>query len=118
MIANDDPSLIDDDAHIPPDHPARIAVARLLSNTLSIWCLCDATACRRAGRCKGDPRKCLNECTPLLSPDVVAGGQAVIEGCCQELTFDEAYARWPAELTALSAWIDRIEGPPPQPPSA
>jgi hypothetical protein len=118
---------------ISPDHPepaladerilprsARVATQRALSNIYSLWCLCEKTACRRAGRCTGEPRDCLDAITPLLADTVIEGGVHTLEGKMEGLSFDELYARHPDEILALSAWNTLIEGPADvaeQPPS-
>ena len=82
---------------------------RMFSDIYSFWCLCEKTACRRAGRCKGEPRDCLDAMMPLISDLVYEGGQRMVEAKCDGLTFDEAFERWPDELASLWAWNNRIE---------
>jgi hypothetical protein len=102
-----------DDEPLPPlDHPASIAVARLLANTLSLWGLCRSARCRRNRACMGAPLECLADCGTLLSDDVFEGGLACIDGQCEGLSFDQAFARWPDQLAALSQWIAHIEHNP------
>ncbi len=81
----------------------------MLSDIYSFWCLCEKTACRRAGRCTGDPERCLAACLPLISEAVAEGGQRMVEAKCEGLSFDEALERWPDELASLWAWNNRIE---------
>jgi hypothetical protein len=109
-IDDDDPATIAEDARrFPPGHLVHKALRRTLSDIYSFWCLCDKAACRRAGRCKGEPRDCLDAMMPLISAPVCEGGQRMVEAKCDGLTFDEALARWPDELASLWAWNNRIE---------
>jgi hypothetical protein len=106
------PALPDDEPLPPPDHPVSIAVARLLANTLSLWGLCRSARCRRNRACMGNPHECLEGCGALLSDDVFDGAMACIEGQCEGLSFDQAFARWPEQLAALAHWTTRIEHNP------
>ena len=96
---------------VPPGHPSDADIGRQMSNIYGFWQLCGRAACRRAGRCSGDPNFCFDACMPLLSDAVVAGGEAFMEGRFQELSFDEALARWPQEITALATWRNAIGRP-------
>lgn len=96
---------------VPPGHPIHAEIGRLTSDTYAFWRLCGRAACRRAGRCNGDPNSCCAACMPLLSDAVLAGGDAMFEGRRLGLSFDEARARWPEELTALATWRNAIGRP-------
>ena len=70
---HDTPAQSDDiDARFPPGHPVHKAVQRVVSDTYSFWALCESGKCRRAGRCRGEPTRCLDAFMPLLSPAVGA----------------------------------------------
>ena len=101
----------DFDRRFPPGHPIHAEIGRLASDTYAFWALCGRAACRRAGRCSGDPHFCCEACMPLLSDAVVAGGDAMCEGRRLGLSFDEARARWPEELAALATWLSTIRRP-------
>lgn len=105
--------LFHDEERIPP--AARVAVQRVVSDLYSLWCLCDKGACRRARRCKGNPKECLETLTPLLASEVIDGGHYFFEGKEQGLSFEELYERHPDEIAALGNWraaIDRRPLPP------
>jgi len=101
----------DFDRRFPPGHPIHAEIGRLASDTYAFWALCGRAACRRAGRCSGDPHFCCEAYMPLLSDAVVAGGDAMFEGRRLGLSFDEARARWPEELAALAGWFNAIRPP-------
>ena len=104
-----DPAPEEEDlSKYPPGHPVAVAAGRLLSDTYSFWCICDAKACRRSGCCVGDPMKCLRACAPMLSETLFICGHLHIQAKCEGLTFDEAFERWPA-LVSLYDWNDRLE---------
>ena len=98
-----------DDRDFPPGYPVHAAVQRLLSNHFAFWCLCEASTCRRARSCKGDPARCLDACMPLLPEDAHRGGLRVFEGHAEELSFDEAFARWPDEMLAWTHWVNHLK---------
>ena len=98
-----------DEQDFPPGHPIHAAVQRMLSNHYSFWCICNASACRRARCCKGDPEKRLDACMPLLPDDAYEGGVRVLDGRESGLTFDQAWLRWRDELAAWGLWKQRLE---------
>ena len=99
----------EDEQDFPPGHPVHAAVHRMLSNHYSFWCICNASPCRRARRCTGDPARCLEACMPLLPADAYEGGMRALDGTSAGLTFEQALARWPDELAAWTEWKDRLE---------
>jgi len=108
--SNDETSpALRDDAPLPPGHPVRLAMARVLSDTLMLWRLCLSARCRRNGKCKGDPDACLDIGGALLSDDVFNGGVAFLEAKIDGLSFDEAWAQCPDEFAAFGEWARRIE---------
>ena len=104
-----DSRIADDDPCAPPTNPVPADVQRCFSDIYSLWCLCDLTACRRAGRCTGDPSRCSHTCMPLVSDAVREGGERLFEARLDGLGFDDAMKRWPDKLRFLSAWKFRIE---------
>lgn len=101
--------IAEDDREIPPGHPLHAAIGRTLSDVYTFWSLCDIARCRRAGRCSGNPERCLDTCLPLLSPKVVEGGLLAIDAKCNDMTVEEAIDRWPDELRHLWTWTMLVE---------
>jgi hypothetical protein len=107
---------LDDAAHdeepLPPsDHPATIAVGRYLSDTLSLWRLCESSRCKRRRRCMLVPPE-YKACLPLLSDEVRAGGVAFIQGKVEGLSYDDLLAESEDVIMAMNEWCWRIEGCP------
>lgn len=94
---------------LPPGHPVRTAVGRTLSNIFSFWCLCEATKCRRAGRCVSDPHRCLDTLLPLISNAVYDEGQREFAAKAEGLSFEEMLERWPEGLPNLWRWVIAVE---------
>jgi hypothetical protein len=119
MESQNDPNDVhaDDLAHDeeplpPPGHPATIAIGRYLSDTLSLWRLCEVSRCKRRRRCMRVPPECLKACLPLLSDDVRAGGVAYIQGKVEGLGYDDLIAESGDVIMAMEEWLWRIEGCP------
>ena len=92
----------------PTSDEFAIAMARALSNTLALAHLCLSPRCRRTGKCKGDPRECLEVGETVLSPDVVDGARLFLEGQLEGLSFDRAVAAGPQQVEAYLNWIGHI----------
>lgn len=103
----------DGEERLPP--AARLAMGRLTSNLFALWCLCEKGACRRAGRCKGDPNECLETLTPLLATKVIDGALCFFKGHEQGLSFEELYKRHPDEIVAFAHWRTCIDRRPLRP---
>ncbi len=83
---------------------------RALSDLLSIWALCGRSACRKARACRGDSRKCIPRCGPLVPEDVRVWMAALMEYKRDGLRFDDARAALPPELEeAWAAWDEAVK---------
>ena len=107
---HDTPAQSDDiDARFPPGHPVHKAIQRVVSDTYSFWALCDSGKCRRAGRCRGEPERCLDAFMPLLSPAVGEAGNAWHHAVCQQMSFDAALAQYGEQFLTLHRWKQTVE---------
>ena len=108
--AHDTPAQTDDiDARFPPGHPVHKAIQRVVSDTYSFWALCDSGKCRRAGRCRGEPSRCLDAYMPLLSPAVGEAGDVWLKARCQQLSFEDAMAQYGEQFVTLMRWRQSVE---------
>jgi len=94
---------------LPPDHPAREAALRWLSDLLCLWGLCRNAACRRAQRCARQPDECLARYTPLVPDAAHDGVNAILDGLDRGLSYDELCDDAPAEIAAYEDWIARVQ---------
>ena len=92
-----------------PNHPALIPAMRWMANMICLWGLCAKPACRRAQRCKRDPRDCLARYAPLVPEDAREGVKAMLEGRSLGLSYDEVREDAPAEVAAVEDWIARVD---------
>jgi len=119
-MATGSPAFAGDDAR--RDHPALTPALRWMSNMICLWGFCDKAACRRAQRCKGDPRDCLARYAPLVPEDARAGVKCMLEGLRYGQSYDEVCEDVPDEVVAVEDWIARVDGsranslPSPGPP--
>ena len=94
---------------LPTPDEIDIAMTRALSNTLALARLCLSPRCRRTGKCKGNPRECLQVGETVLAPDVIDGARLFLEGKLEGRSFDQAVAVGPQQMEAYAHWIGRID---------
>jgi hypothetical protein len=95
-------------AYHPADHPALTSLLRWIADLMCLSALCARAKCRRAGRCRGEPRACLARCAPLVPEDAREGVKAMIEGRERGLTFDDLREEEPA-VDDLLAWQSLVQ---------
>ncbi len=91
-----------------PNAPALTSALRWMANMICLWGLCAKPACRRARRCKRNPRDCLARYAPLVPEDARAGVQLMLEGKQYGLSYDDVRADAPDDVAAVEAWIARV----------
>ena len=106
----DDADDLAQDEAPPPGHAATVAIGRYLSDTLSLWRLCETARCRRRRRCMHVAPECLKACLPLLSDDVREGAVAFVQGKVEGLSYDDVMAESQDAIMAMEEWLWRIEG--------
>jgi hypothetical protein len=117
------PQLIDGglgrDDNIDPATAARIerGVQRLeqtqrlrwAADLIALWGLCGRAACRRAGRCRGEPRDCLPRCAPLVPEDVREGAKLLAEARANGMSFDEVLQECSDAIEDIGEWMELVE---------
>jgi hypothetical protein len=88
-----------------PDHPDLTPVLHWMSNLMCLWGLCAKPACRRARKCRGEPRDCLARYAPLVPEEAREGIKAMIEGRRDNLSFDEVRDMADGEVDAAIEWM-------------
>ena len=88
-------------------HDAETALLRYAGTLLCLHVFCPLRACRRARRCKGEPRDCVPRYTPLVPEDARAGVEAMLEGRDLGLSFEELREEAPDEMNAAILWIGK-----------
>jgi hypothetical protein len=71
-------------------------------------CAALVRACRRACRCRGEPRDCLARYAPLVPEATRDGVQAMIEGRRLDLDFDALRAEAPDAIAAVIEWSEQM----------
>jgi hypothetical protein len=86
--------------------PKDIEQQRTISDLVALWTLCHRNICRKAGRCRGTHEECLCY-MPEVPEKAREWAVALVSGAKEGLSFDDARARIPNDLT--QAWlVDRL----------
>ena len=80
---------------------------RWISELYCLWRLCPRTACRRAGRCRGDGSTCQTGLA-LVPPDALDFIGAFEDARDDRLSFDEMIDVCSEELAALERWRAQV----------
>jgi hypothetical protein len=76
---------------------------------LCLWGLCANAACRRARKCKREPRDCLARTIPLVPEEARDGVAAMLDGRRLQLSYDEVRDDAPEEVAAVEEWRVLVE---------
>jgi hypothetical protein len=82
---------------------------RWIADMLCLWGLCANAACRRARKCKREPRDCLARTIPLVPEEARDGVAALLDRLRLQLSHDEVRDDAPADLAALEEWRALVE---------